>query len=92
MEAEHDTIDEGIAAYMQTLEAVRKGEKSLQDLVPVARDVRLRSELHFGKEELSVVRPLQQRLSSEEFRPVIAEIDQRLGDWLRTHGWQWSSE
>lgn len=91
LEQEHRTIDDGIARYTQTLRAVEGGQAQLADLVPIAEDVRIRTELHFGKEEESLVRPLQQRLTSEQFRPVVDEIDQAFGPWLRQHGWTWGT-
>lgn len=87
VEAEHLTIDEGIALYMETLAAVEAGEADPSALVPIAEDLRIRTELHFGKEEITVVRPMQERLSSEEFQPVIAALDEELGDWLGERGW-----
>jgi hypothetical protein len=53
----------------------------------VAQDARIRTELHFGKEEITVVRPMQERLSSEEFRPVMEAFDREIGDWLKERGW-----
>jgi hypothetical protein len=87
VEAEHETIDAGIAAYMETLAAVEAGEAAPSALIPVAEDLRIRTELHFGKEEITVVRPMQERLSSEEFQPVMEAFDQEMGDWLRERGW-----
>jgi hypothetical protein len=87
VEAEHQTIDDGIALYMETLAAVEAGEAEPSALIPVAEDLRIRTELHFGKEEITVVRPMQERLSSEEFQPVMEAFDQELGDWLRERGW-----
>lgn len=87
VEAEHQTIDAGITRYMETLAAVEAGEADPSALVPVAEDLRIRTELHFGKEEITVVRPMQQQLSSEEFRPVVEAFDQELGDWLTERGW-----
>jgi hypothetical protein len=87
VEAEHQTIDDGIALYMETLAAVEAGEAEPSALIPVAEDLRIRTELHFGKEEITVVRPMQERLSSEEFQPVMAAFDQELGDWLGERSW-----
>ncbi|MCC7022094.1 MAG: hemerythrin domain-containing protein [Thermomicrobiales bacterium] len=87
VEAEHQTIDKGIAAYLETLAAVEAGEAEPSALVPLAEDVRIRTELHFGKEEITVVRPMQERMSSEEFKPVIDEFDREIGGWLRDRGW-----
>ena len=87
VEAEHQTIDEGIAAYMETLAAVEAGQAEPSALVPLAEDLRIRTELHFGKEEITVVRPMQERLSSEEFRPVMEAFDEQIGDWLGERGW-----
>lgn len=92
LEAEHRTIDEGIASYMDTLLAVEQGQAQLDELIPIARNVRIRTELHFAKEEQSVVRLLQERISSEQFEPVVEEIDQSIGPWLRDRGWQWSPQ
>lgn len=87
VEAEHATIDEGIARYMETLAAVEAGDAEPSALVPVAEELRIRTELHFGKEEITVVRPMQERLSSEEFRPVMEAFDRELGGWLGERGW-----
>jgi len=87
VEAEYATIDEAIAAYRKTLMAVEAGEADPSALVPAAQDVRIRTELHFGKEEITVVRPMQERLSSEEFRPVIEAFNREIGDWLKERGW-----
>lgn len=87
VEAEHATIDEGIAAYMAGLAAVEAGTADPATLVPLAEALRIRTELHFGKEEVTVVRPLQQALSGEEFRPVIEALDAELGGWLADQGW-----
>ncbi len=87
VEAEHQTIDDGIARYMETLSAVEREEADPADLVPLAESLRIRTELHFGKEEVTVVRPMQERLGSEEFQPVIAAMDQEIGGWLRAQGW-----
>ncbi len=87
VEAEHQTIDDGIARYMEMLQAVEAGKAEPSALVPLAEDLRIRTELHFGKEEITVVRPMQERLSSEEFRPVMEAFDQELGDWLTERGW-----
>src|SRR5581483_7369482 len=48
--AEHQTIDQDIAAYRSTLAAVERGEASPSALVPLAEQLRMRVELHFGKE------------------------------------------
>ncbi|MCC6315467.1 MAG: hemerythrin domain-containing protein [Thermomicrobiales bacterium] len=87
VEAEHQTIDRGIAAYMETLAAVERGEAEPAALVPLAEGLRIRTELHFGKEEVTVVRPLQQRIDDAEFRPVIEALDSEIGAWLRDNGW-----
>jgi hypothetical protein len=87
VEAEHQTIDDGIALYMETLAAVEAGEAEPSTLIPVAENLRIRTELHFGKEEITVVRPMQERLTSDEFQPVMAAFDQELGDWLGERGW-----
>ncbi|MCL4765489.1 MAG: hypothetical protein KJZ80_04585 [Hyphomicrobiaceae bacterium] len=87
VEAEHATIDEAIAAYMKTLAAVEAGRAEPSALIPVAQDARIRTELHFGKEEITVVRPMQERLSNEEFRPVMEAFDREIGDWLKERGW-----
>lgn len=87
VEAEHQTIDQGIAAYMETLAAVERGNAAPAALLPLAEQLRIRTELHFGKEEITVVRPMQERLTSEEFQPVIGSFDREIGDWLRERGW-----
>ncbi|MDQ2654350.1 MAG: hemerythrin domain-containing protein [Chloroflexota bacterium] len=87
VEAEHQTIDDGIARYLEMLQAVEAGEAEPGALIPLAEDLRIRTELHFGKEEITVVRPMQERLGSEEFRPVMEAFDRELGDWLTERGW-----
>lgn len=87
VEAEHQTIDKGIAAYMEMLAAVERGDAEPSALLPLAEQLRIRTELHFGKEEITVVRPMQEQLSSEEFRPVMAAFDEEIGDWLRERDW-----
>lgn len=87
VEAEHQTIDQGIAAYMATLAAVEAGTADPSALVPLAEGLRIRTELHFGKEEITVVRPMQKHLSSEQFRPVMEAFDRELGGWLTARGW-----
>jgi hypothetical protein len=87
VEAEHQTIDQAIAAYMTMLRAVEAGQANPSALIPLAEDARIRTELHFGKEEITVVRPLQQRLTSAQFQPVMAAFDREIGDWLRARGW-----
>lgn len=87
VEAEHQTIDNGITRYLETLAAVEAGDTAPGALVPLAEELRIRTELHFGKEEITVVRPMQERLTSEEFRPVMEAFDQELGDWLTERGW-----
>ncbi len=87
VEAEHQTIDDGIARYMETLQAVEAGEAEPSALIPLAEDLRIRTELHFGKEEITVVRPMQEQLDSEAFRPVIEAFNQELGGWLAERGW-----
>lgn len=87
VEAEHQTIDDRIARYLETLQAVEAGEAEPGALVPLAEDLRIRTEMHFGKEEITVVRPMQERLSSEEFRPVMEAFDQEMGGWLTERGW-----
>jgi hypothetical protein len=87
VEAEHQTIDQGIAAYMDVLAAVEAGAAEPSALIPVAEDLRIRTELHFGKEEITVVRPMQERLTNDEFRPVMEAVDREIGDWLRERGW-----
>lgn len=89
LQAEHGTIEEGIARYLDRLQAVENGQVPASELVAIARDVRIRTELHFGKEEESVIRPLQRRLTSEQFQPVVEGIDQAIGPWLRERGWSW---
>ncbi|MCC6314732.1 MAG: hypothetical protein IT337_12060, partial [Thermomicrobiales bacterium] len=85
--AEHQTVDQAIAVYMDMLAAVEAGQADADALIPLAENARIRTELHFGKEEVTVVRPLQERLTNAEFRPVIEALDRHLGDWLRERGW-----
>jgi hypothetical protein len=87
VEAEHQTIDDGIALYLETLAAVEAGDAEPGALVPLAEGLRIRTELHFGKEEITVVRPMQERLTSEEFQPVMAAVDREIGGWLAERGW-----
>lgn len=88
VESEHDRIDQQIAKYMETLEAVENGEADVKELVPIARDIRSRTELHFGKEEESVIRVLQDKISSAQYLPAVEQQDARIGSWLRDHGWE----
>ncbi|MFW6028071.1 MAG: hemerythrin domain-containing protein, partial [bacterium] len=88
LEEEHGRIDEMIAHYEQTIEKVESGEGDIAELVPLARSIWQRTELHFGKEEESVYRPLQEQVSADEFRPAIAEQNEAVGNWLREHGWE----
>lgn len=88
VESDHKAIDRAIARYVETLAAVELEQESLSALVAVAQETRGVTELHFAKEEQSVIRPLQSRISSEQFQPVVAEQDQAIGRWLRNHGWR----
>lgn len=69
---EHGPIEDAIERYMSAL----------------AREARALTELHFGREEATVIRPLQVLLTDEQFRPAVEAQDAAIGSWLRQHGWQ----
>lgn len=88
IEQEHGPIEAAIDRYMQTLAAVETGQADIKELIPAAREARALTELHFGREEATVIRPLQLLLADEQFRPAVEAQDAALGPWLREHGWQ----
>lgn len=87
IEQEHGPIEDAIGRYMQTLAAVETGQADVAELIPLAREARALTELHFGREEATVIRPLQLLLADEQFRPAVEAQDAALGPWLREHGW-----
>lgn len=87
IEQEHGPIEGAIERYMQTLAAVETGQADIEELIPAAREARALTELHFGREEATVIRPLQLLLADEQFRPAVEAQDAALGPWLRAHGW-----
>lgn len=88
IEAEHGPIEEGIAQYMMVLRAAENGQGKVEDLIPIARQIRGSVELHFGREEATLIDPLAEIMSPEEFAPVVAAQDEAIGTWLREQGWQ----
>lgn len=85
---EHGPIEDAIDRYMSTLAEVEAGQAEINEVVPLAREARALTELHFGREEATVIRPLQLLLADEQFRPAVDAQDAAIGDWLRQHGWQ----
>ncbi len=88
IEQEHGPIEDAIERYMSTLARVEAGQAEIEEVVPLAREARALTELHFGREEATVIRPLQVLLSDEQFRPAVEAQDAAIGSWLRQHGWQ----
>lgn len=92
IEREHGPIEAGIARYMEALGVFEAGETDAEALIAAAREVRARTELHFGREEATVIRPLQALVADEAFRPAVDAQEEAVGAWLRAHGWEGSSE
>lgn len=88
LEAEHREIDGLIESYVGTVHRLEQGKASGDDVLRAAQAVRGIVELHFGKEEESVLRPMQPLLTDDDFWPVVAEQDRTIGAWLRARGWQ----
>ncbi|MEQ7125673.1 hemerythrin domain-containing protein [Actinopolymorpha sp. B11F2] len=88
LEAEHHEIDELVDAYTMAVDRLEQKDATPADVVGAAQAVRGTVELHFGKEEESVLRPMQRGVTDEQFWPVVAEQDRTIGPWLRAHGWQ----
>jgi hemerythrin len=91
LDAEHRDIDEKVAAFVRTLERVEQGAAAAGELAAIGSEIRARVELHFAKEEESVVRLLQRRVDDAAFRPVVAEQEATIGGWLAAHGWDLSA-
>src|SRR5512135_523012 len=87
LDAEHRDIDDKVTAFVQAVERAEAGQEPEAQLAALGHEVRARVELHFGKEEESVVRLLQQRVDDATFRPVIVEQEAAIGAWLKAHGW-----
>jgi hypothetical protein len=85
---EHGPIEDAIERYMSALARVEADQAEIEEVVPLAREVRALTELHFGREEATVIRPLQVLLTDEQFRPAVEAQDVAIGSWLRQHGWQ----
>lgn len=88
LETEHREIDGLVEIYVRTVHRLERGEAKPEDVLRAAQAVRGIVELHFGKEEESVLRPMQPLLADEDFRPVVAEQVRAIGTWLRAHGWR----
>lgn len=73
---------------MDKLDAVKKGQAQVGELIPIAREIRSRTELHFGKEEESVLRPLAEKASDAQLGKVVAAQEDEIGPWLKDHGWE----
>lgn len=87
IEGEHAPIEAGIARYLDTLQAVEQGNADVEQLIPLAREVRSAVELHFGREEATLIGPLEEIAPGDQFAPAVAEQDNAIGSWLREHGW-----
>lgn len=85
---EHQPIEAGIALYMETLAAVESGRAETSALIPIARELRGSVELHFGREEATLIDPLRAILPSEQFAPVVEAQDAAIGTWLAERGWK----
>lgn len=88
LEAEHHEIDGLVASYAAVVDRLERGEAQGTEALRAAQAVRGRVELHFGKEEESVLRPMRPLLTDEQLWPVVEEQDRTVGKWLRAHGWQ----
>lgn len=88
VEAEHQPIDTSIARYLQVAQQVEQGQVQFSQLISLARGMRGQVELHFGKEEQSIIRPLQQHITDDQFGPVVMAQEAAIGAWLHQHGWK----
>ena len=88
LEAEHRDVDAMVNDYLEKVERLELGQAQPADVVKGAEALRGRVELHFGKEEESVLRLIGPRVEDEDLWPAVAEQDQAIGDWLRAHGWR----
>lgn len=88
IESEHGPIEAGVAQYMTVLHAVENGQAKVEDLIPIARQLRGSVELHFGREEATLIDPLSEIMPPDNFGPVVEAQNEALGTWLRDHGWQ----
>ena len=87
LDAEHRDIDEKVAAFARAVERADAGQEPGAQLGALGHEVSARVQLHFAKEEESVVRLLQQQVDDATFRPVIAEQEAAIGPWLKAHDW-----
>ena len=88
IKSEHEPIEAGIAQYMTAMHAVENGQANVEDLVPIARQLRGSVELHFGREEATLIDPLSEIMPPNRFAPVMEAQAEAIGPWLRDHGWQ----
>lgn len=88
IESEHAPIEAGVAEYMTALEAVNAGRADADTLIPIARQLRGSVELHFGREEATLIQPLMEVMPADRFAPVVEAQDEAIGEWLRAHGWE----
>ncbi len=88
IESEHAPIEAGIADYKTALEAVNQGSATADSLIPIARQLRGSVELHFGREEATLIQPLIEVMPPDRFVPVVEAQDEAIGTWLREHGWE----
>ena len=88
IESEHAPIEVGVAEYMTALEAVNAGSAEADTLIPIARQLRGSVELHFGREEATLIQPLMEVMPADRFAPVVEAQDEAIGAWLRAHGWE----
>jgi hemerythrin-like domain-containing protein len=88
LEAEHHEIDRMVESYLESVLGLERGQAPATEVVRAAQALRGRVELHFGKEEESVLRPMRPLVTDEQLWPVVAEQDRSIGDWLRAHGWR----
>lgn len=91
IEDEHGPIEAGIAQYMTALHAVENGQANVEDLIPIARQLRGSVELHFGREEATLIDPLLEIMPPDSFGPVVDAQDEAIGTWLGDRGWQRTS-
>lgn len=91
LEEEHRKIDDRIAAYENALRSAGQGQADVTRLYQLADSARSLAELHFAKEEQSLIKPLQQAVTPTRFGTVVQAIDEAFGNWLRQHGWRRSS-
>src|SRR5512143_88161 len=86
-DAEHRDIDDKVAAFARAVERADAGQGPGAQLGALRHEVSARVQLHFAKEEESVVRLLQQRVDDATFRSVIVGQEAAIGPWLKAHDW-----